>query len=779
MVFASTQTREGERASGICVPRIRLTTAHFTVNRGDDLSPRYEDAELPVIVLGFDYGGSYISASEPPSPIFMGAGSALAVRERDLATERRARVLLETLGAVDLECLSDYGLDPDAEADYLVSIAEDPSVYCAFSALSLPQLEREGFRVEIDPSYPYKLIDRPAQWYSELDSDEEKPGWFQLELGIDIEGKRVDLVSVLLKLLEQSDELPSLRSLQHRNDAFIAVPIEDHGYLRVEPERLKRLFDVLVELYESDGPSNDNKKASFPEERAAALDWLPQELNFTTKEGTDLPAFCKAFLKPAELLDPETMPVKATLRPYQVEGVSWLQHLVAHDVGGVLADDMGLGKTLQTITHLALEHTGNPLLPPSLIICPTSLVGNWKRELTRFAPQLRVALHHGPKRHESKHMLDGADVIVTTYPILLRDEDVFGPLEVHLLVLDEAQAIKSAAGSLHKAVKKLSANHRLCITGTPIENHLGELWALFDFLQPGWLGDETTFRARYRDKAVASLADRSRLESLHHRVAPYVLRRTKEKVAPELPPKINTVVPIELGGKQRELYESIRSAAHDEVRRAIRQKGVGAATLQVLDALMKLRQVCCDPRLVRMEAARFVKHSAKLDKLVELLETHLECKRRVLIFSQFTSMLGIIERTLHERDIDSLLLTGQTENRQAKVDAFERGQADVFLISLKAGGTGLNLTSADTVIHYDPWWNPAAQDQATDRAYRIGQQRSVLVQELLISGSVEERMRALQAQKRELAKAVLEGEAEDAPLLTEASVNELFAPIDA
>jgi SNF2 family DNA or RNA helicase len=581
---------------------------------------------------------------------------------------------------------------------------------------------------------------------------------------------------VLLELLEQSGELPSLRSLQHRNDAFIAVPIADQGYLRVEPERLKRLFDVLVELYES---SQGKSAPAFPANRVDALERLPQELQFTAKEGTELPSFNSAFLKPPAQLDPADLPVKATLRPYQVEGVSWLQHLTTHAVGGILADDMGLGKTLQTITHLALEHTGNPLLPPSLIVCPTSLVGNWKRELLRFAPQLRVAIHHGPDRHAHQEWLDGADIIITTYPILLRDESVFEPLDVHLLVLDEAQAIKSSRGSLHKAVKAIKASHRLCLTGTPIENHLGELWSLFDFLEPGWLGDETSFRARYRDKAVASLADRSRLESLHHRVAPYVLRRLKEQVAPELPPKITTVVPIEIGGKQRELYEAIRSAAHDEVRRAIKQKGIGGSTLQVLDALMKLRQVCCDPRLVNMEAARFVKASAKLDKLVELLETHLECKRRVLIFSQFTSMLSLIERTLHDRDIDSLVLTGQTENRQARVDAFERGQADVFLISLKAGGTGLNLTSADTVIHYDPWWNPAAQDQATDRAYRIGQKRSVLVQQLLISGSVEERMCALQAQKRELAKSVLEGEGEAQPLLTEQSVNELFAPIDA
>jgi SNF2 family DNA or RNA helicase len=295
---------------------------------------------------------------------------------------------------------------------------------------------------------------------------------------------------------------------------------------------------------------------------------------------------------------------------------------------------------------------------------------------------------------------------------------------------------------------------------------------------PGWLGSEGQFRARYSANQSGSLVDRTRLEALHQKVAPHVLRRTKDAVAPDLPPKIMQVVPIDLGGKQRELYESIRCAAHEDVRRAIRHKGLEGGTIQVLSALMKLRQVCCDPQLVNMEAARFVRESVKLARLLELIQTHLECKRRILVFSQFTTMLDIIGKQLKARDIDYIELTGATQNRQAKVDAFEKGFADVFLISLKAGGTGLNLTSADTVIHYDPWWNPAAQDQATDRAYRIGQKKPVLVQELVIVGSVEERMRGLQQSKRELAKAILHGEPEEAKKLTERDVDDLFAPLD-
>jgi len=748
MMFASLDARDGDRAPNATRPKIRLTTAHFTINRGDSLSPRYEDVELPVIVVTADHADAHIA--------------------------------VESLGAVDLGCLPDYGLDLNAEADYLVSIEEDPSLYCAFTAQAVPALRRQGYDVEIDDAYPYRFVEAEVSWYSDLEPDESAPGWFGVELGIEIGGQRVNLLSVLLGLLEQSGELASLRAMARGTERTIAVPVEGHGYVRVEPERLKRLFDVLVELHErEDGPRG---KLSIAENEAHALQRL--ELDFggdltVSIAGQDAEqTWSKGFLSPPEAVDESTLPVRATLRPYQREGVAWLAHLAKHGVGGILADDMGLGKTLQTVTHLAREHTGNALVPPSLIVCPTSLVGNWQREFTRFAPQLRVRLHHGRKRHVGAEWLDGADVIVTSYPILLRDAELLNALEFNVLVLDEAQAIKNASGSIGAAVRELKAMQRLCLSGTPIENHLGELWSLFDFLSPGLLGDESGFRARYRTQVTQSLADRSRLDALHHKVAPYILRRTKESVAPELPPKIKTVVPVELSGKQRELYESIRCSAHEDVRRAIREKGFGQSTLQVLDALMKLRQVCCDPRLVRMEAARFVRESAKHTRLLELLEVHLSCKRRVLVFSQFTSMLGLIEKSLRERDIDSLLLTGQTELRQERVDAFERGKADVFLISLKAGGTGLNLTSADTVIHYDPWWNPAAQDQATDRAYRIGQKRSVLVQELVVVGSVEERMRSLQAQKRELARAVLEGEAAPEPLLNERVIDDLFAPLE-
>ncbi|MFT3923030.1 MAG: DEAD/DEAH box helicase [Myxococcales bacterium] len=771
------EARVEGRVPGTCVPVVRLTTLHFTVNRGDAIQPDYEDVVLPVIALAFDYGTHRVEAGDLDfDNLADNDTSFMQALPRDRASEHRARVLLESYGAVDLDCLEDYGRDLEARADYLVHLEEDPAAYCAFTANAVPELVRMGFVVEIDPSYPYRLIQSEVSWYSELDADSEKPGWFNLELGVEIEGNRVSLVPVLLEMLERSGDIASLRALERGTERLLVVQAGDHGYVRVEPDRLRRLWSVLLSLYER---GTDRSKVRLPihEAEAGILNGLRAAVGAPEDELSSEGSVPEPGLCEPEPIDPASLPVRATLRPYQLHGVAWLQQLRKQGVGGILADDMGLGKTLQTITHLAIEHNGAALTPPSLIVCPTSLVGNWQRELSKFAPQLRVRAYHGPDRHTMRDSLDGADLIITSYPILLRDGDILEALEFHLLVLDEAQAIKNSSSSVHQAVKALKASHRLCISGTPVENHLGELWSQFDFLRPGWLGSEAAFRARYAQTSQNSLRDDTQLAALHQRVTPYVLRRMKDTVAPDLPPKINSVVPVELTGKQRELYESIRASAHHDVRRAIRVKGIEGSLIQVLDALTKLRQACCDPRLVSLEAARFVRESAKLARLMQLLEAHLEVGRRVLVFSQFTSMLSLIGKSLAEKHIDYLELTGATQNRQAKVDAFEKGHADVFLISLKAGGTGLNLTSADTVIHYDPWWNPAAQDQATDRAYRIGQKKPVLVQELLVVGSVEERMRALAESKRELARAILHGQLDDARSLTEKQVDDLFAPL--
>ena len=366
------------------------------------------------------------------------------------------------------------------------------------------------------------------------------------------------------------------------------------------------------------------------------------------------------------------------------------------------------------------------------------------------------------------------DVIITSFPILHRDLDKFEKGKYHLLVLDEAQAIKNPRSQNHKAVKSLDAAHRLCLSGTPVENNLDELWSQFDFLMPGFLGKAEKFRRQYR-VPIEQTGDEERADMLRQRVAPFILRRLKETVATDLPPKTPLVHRIDVEDDQRRLYESIRLAVHEEVRGAITERGLERCTIPILDALTKLRQVCCDPRLLTLATADRVQKSAKFEFFFKLLNDNLAEGRHVLVFSQFTRMLGLIGDRLNAQGTPFCLLTGSTADRQRQCDIFQAGEKNVFLISLKAGGTGLNLTRADTVIHYDPWWNPTAQAQATDRAYRIGQKNPVFVHDLIIAGGVEEKLLMLQKRKRALADAILSTGGMGG--LQPSDVDDLFAPL--
>ena len=768
---------EVARLSRAC---IRLFTERLMVNRGDALRPDYHEIEAPVIELSFEYPGFTVSSSSSMQRVIASSGPRGAQPKpfaRDVEAETRARHMLESFGAIELELLEDYGCAPDSRAHYLVQTDETRDGRCAFTAHALPQLKTLGFKITIDADYPYQVLAEEPSWYAVVDPGDQ-PDWFSLELGIEVEGHRVNLLPVLLGMLEDGMDLHERRH-SFLTTRFVQVPGTTCN-VPVPPERLRTLIQVMAELYP--GNSSDDKLLEFPAVRAAALGHL--ELAFDDDRSrlaldsppgiTERARGMVAPPPPTAAIMPQTL--QAQLRPYQSAGVAFLQNLREHDVDGVLADDMGLGKTLQTIAHLCVERESGRAKKPSLIVAPTSLVGNWQREIAKFAPSMKVCVLHGRERFTKRDETKRCHVIVTTYPVLLRDAEYFHAQEYHYVILDEAQTIKNHRSRAHESVRKLVSAHRLCLTGTPIENGLEELWSLFDFLMPELLGDELSFRQFYR-VPIEQHRDEARLAALRAQVSPYILRRLKKDVAKELPDKTEIVRAVELSGKQRELYESIRVAAHQDVRNAIRKQGVAGSTVKILEALMKLRQLCCDPRLVKSEAARFVRESAKYDMFFELLEKLLEDDHRVLVFSQFTSMLSLLAKGLQERKLRYLILTGATLNRQKQVDEFERGAADVFLISLKAGGTGLNLVSADTVIHYDPWWNPAAQDQATDRAYRIGQKRPVFVYNLVISGSVEERMLGLQQKKRELAQSVLSTPTTTGPVLGECDVEQLFAPL--
>jgi len=405
-------------------------------------------------------------------------------------------------------------------------------------------------------------------------------------------------------------------------------------------------------------------------------------------------------------------------------------------------------------------------------------MGNWRREAERFTPDLRVLVLHGPHRGAHFEAIGEHDLVITTYPLLPRDQETLGGQSYSFLILDEAQNIKNPKSKAAGVVRSLRTEQRLCLTGTPMENHLGELWAQFDFLLPGFLADENQFK-RYWRTPIETHGDRERQMRLARRVAPFMLRRRKQDVLEELPPKTEIIRSVPLHADQAALYESIRLSMERRVRQAIAAQGLARSHITILDALLKLRQTCCHPRLLSLAAASKVKHSAKLDLLMDLLPEQLEEGRRILLFSQFTTMLGLIEQELTRRGIAYAKLTGQTLKRDEIIERFRSGEVAVFLISLKAGGVGLNLTEADTVILYDPWWNPAVETQAADRAHRIGQDKPVFVYKLITEDTVEERILALQAKKQALADAIYrEGESQQAEGLTAEDLQALFAPLE-
>lgn len=437
------------------------------------------------------------------------------------------------------------------------------------------------------------------------------------------------------------------------------------------------------------------------------------------------------------------------LREYQQQGVQWLQFLKRHQLGGILADDMGLGKTLQVIAFLAnarqREQAG-----PTLIVCPTSLVSNWQNEMAKFASSIKVTTLFGSARIEQLQHLAQADCILTTYPLLKRDIAYYSPLYFENIILDEAQYIKNDSAQVSRLVKRLNAQFNLCLSGTPIENNLFELKSLLDFAMPSLLGSQAHFKQHFQTP-IERDADSDRAKELKSLILPFILRRTKAEVAQELPPKTELIKEFEFEAQQKDIYQSITDSLEEKMVDLFASQGAQKSKLAFLEALLKLRQICCHPRLIDEHTSA---RSAKLDWLSSHLPVMLSEGRNIIIFSQFTSALDIIAQQLASLEINFSLLTGQTRHRDKVIEEFTSGKTSVFLISLKAGGTGLNLTQADTVIHFDPWWNPAVEKQATDRAYRIGQTNPVFVYKLIMANSIEQKVFKMQQHKQALVDAL-------------------------
>ncbi|MBK9070630.1 MAG: DEAD/DEAH box helicase [Myxococcales bacterium] len=550
--------------------------------------------------------------------------------------------------------------------------------------------------------------------------------------------------------------------------AGINLRLPEGDMVYVPPDRLQRWLRPLVELRLA-GLSKGGE-LRLPRIVAAQLEFDPPQddelVPRPRQERAEAPLTAmRTQLEALLQLTPrrESDRFLGTLRSYQRLGVAWLWALHDAHLGGILADEMGLGKTIQVLAFLEMLHAdaraetlADQVAMPSLVVAPRSVVENWYAETMRFAPQLRPLLHLGKDRHAESGALAEAPLVLTSYQTLLRDLEVFEAVRWRTIMFDEAQQLKNADSQLRKAAARLVAQSRFCLTGTPIENHLGELWSQADLVVPGLFGRLASFNAVFR-RSIEKHGNHERLAMLRQRLAPFLLRRRKADVEFDLPPKTEIVERIELDTAQRDLYETLRLKLDDQVQRTLRLKNIGGAPIEVLDALLKLRQCCCDPRLIALPEARRVTSSAKLERLCDMLEQLADSGRKTLVFSQFASMLALIEAEVQRRGISYSMLTGATRDRAKAIAAFQTGEAAVFLISLKAGGVGLNLTAADTVIHYDPWWNPAAQAQATDRAHRIGQTKPLTVYKLVARGTLEEAICALQAEKQQLTDAALVG----------------------
>jgi SNF2 family DNA or RNA helicase len=719
------------------------------------------------MAVGFNYGEWTISAIPPEDYSVVKTEQGLVRIKRDAETEQRT-----------IHRLTDHGFAPapavqiGAQELFLYSPAQAAMDSAArwgdFLQNALLELEQDGWIIDIDESFLLNF--QTAQnWDAQI--SESQQDWFEMRFTIDVDGQPLPLLPLIMPVLENYDpeNLPEM----------LSIPLGEHNYLSLPSEKIKPFLNVLIELFSSSTMGKDGslKLSRF---NAAALADLEEQNHglFTINGGKELRELGQK-LKNFSGIEDVALPVnlQAELRHYQQQGLNWLQFLREYKFSGILADDMGLGKTIQTLAHLLLEKQDGRMSLPSLIIAPTSLMSNWRRETERFTPDLKILILQGTERKQLFYKIRDYDLILTTYPLLSRDEETLLEHEYHYLILDEAQTIKNPLSKAAQLVRRIKSNHRLCLTGTPMENHLGELWAQFDFLMPGFLSDIATFKKRYRTP-IEIHGDSEQRERLSRRVAPFMLRRTKQEVATELPPKTEIIRSVPLYPKQAALYESIRLTMEKRIRDAIAEKGLSRSHITILDALLKLRQTCCDPRTLPLKEAQKVQESAKLDLLMELLPEQLEEGRRILVFSQFTRMIALIEGELNTRKIGYAKLTGQTRNRDEAIELFKSGEVNVFLISLKAGGVGLNLTEADTVIIYDPWWNPAAESQAADRAHRIGQDKPVFIYKLITENTVEEKIIAMQDKKRALAEGIYKGGAKEESLkLTAEDLTALFEPL--
>jgi superfamily II DNA or RNA helicase len=725
------------------LPRFRMVLKADNLDVDESVEPHFVltlegTPDRVKALLAARYGQTTV----PVSPVATHLGYASGVGGESRKLYRRREELERAAGKL----LTEQGLRYDAQTHAYEASGDVALEFWARGLSSLPESwERFGVqapKVRLRP----KLKPRIRVGMSGVN-------WFDLDAEFVTDDQAVDLGAVRM-WLESGRRF---------------VPLKDGTFAEADAAELKRVADILEEA----GAMPGRTRTRLPLHQGVALDLLADLGEFTEVEA-------KARQAMMELRDTNGVPkvavpegLNATLRHYQEAGLSWLWFLHRHGLSGILADDMGLGKTIQSLSLLQKVNNEEGR-KPSLVVAPTSVLANWEREAERFTPSLKVMVWHGQDRKERAEDLKGVDLVLTSYALVRRDLDQLSQVGFRYVILDEAQNIKNADSATAQACKSLPSDTRLALTGTPLENRLSELWSLFDFLMPGFLGSAEGFSDRY-EQPIQVANDVGVRDRLRRRIQPFILRRLKTEVASDLPPKTESVAWCEMEPGQAALYREVLEESRRKVSESIEKLGFKRSRVSILAALMRLRQVCCDPRLLKLPPNTLLPPSAKLERFGQLVDDLVAEGHRALVFSQFTEMLELLKAEADKRGLQYLYLDGRTKDRMAKVDDFNRPDGPpLFFISLKAGGTGLNLTAADYVIHFDPWWNPAVEDQATDRTHRIGQTRAVISYKLITRGTVEEKILSLQKRKKDLAAGVLGGDGDFGKSLTEQDIQDLF-----
>lgn len=669
--------------------------------------------------------------------------------------------------------------EPAADAHHLLvrDIEAEQSVLAVFAQYGFTKKRDQFVQLDEEKSYDFltegleALPDFVEVFYEESFTRRPVRPLPKITAGVSVNDTDLLEVTFNMKDVDFAELIDILDSYRQKKRYH---RMKDRSFVTLGEQQLQAIADFV----ENAGLSGRKKlqpgaKIELPLAEAVYLDTLAHE-----EEGLQLVRsrrfreLMRGVRQPQDADYEVPAALQGTLRDYQVTGFNWLSSLADHHLGGILADDMGLGKTLQVIAFLLSRQDGRQ--KPSLVVAPTSLLYNWLEEIHRFAPGLRAAAVAGSKAAREAQLQDlcGIDVVVTTYDTLKRDIESYEKLSFRYVFLDEAQHIKNPATQSARAVKKLSMASCFALTGTPIENTLTELWSIFDFLMPGYLGSQAKFKQHYEIPIVRA-EDKKAAKKLRQRVMPFILRRMKKDVLKELPDKVERRLVGEMTPQQKKVYRAYFMKSQHEFAAELSLASPGERRMKILAILTRLRQIACDPSLF-LES--YHGGSGKLDMLEELIDDAIEGGHRLLIFSQFTTMLSHIAARLKKKKIKYFYLDGATPalTRIKLVRQYNEGSVPIFLISLKAGGTGLNLTGADMVVHVDPWWNPAVEDQATDRAYRLGQQRNVQVFKLIMKGTVEEKIYELQEKKKSLIDQMIKPGENFLAKLTEEEIQELF-----